>query len=178
MKRIIFASIVLVFGSACADEPSQDLGRKELPGLPAGDPVRSAGNSPPSASSSVRVQEPVSDPVQQRSAPGNDCKAQGIGDEEDFAREVCLAARDFGFRAQLVHSYGAGGVDVFITEEAAQQLALNRAALERNTRALTEWAKRNYSGFNAVEVTIVGDARIARGSKLGSRPTTVELYGN
>jgi hypothetical protein len=85
-------------------------------------------------------------------------------------------ASDLGFRAELVHSYGAGGVDVFVAKANAELLVRDRPELERMTAVLTDWAKANYHGFNAVEVTVVGESKIARGRKLGSRPTTIELF--
>lgn len=105
------------------------------------------------------------------------CEAQGIAAEESFAQQMCAAAKDFGFKPRLVHSHGAGGVDVFISEADALILRHNQAELRRQTAALTEWAKRNYSAFNAVEVTIVGgDSKMAKGRQIGTSAAAVELY--
>jgi hypothetical protein len=110
-------------------------------------------------------------------ATASGCEAQGIGVEESFAQQMCAAANDFEFKAVLVHSYGAGGVDLFISEADALILRRNPSELRRQTIAITEWAKQNYSGFNAVEVTIVGgDSKIAKGRKIGADAATVELY--
>ena len=100
--------------------------------------------------------------------PLNNCKAQGIGTELDFAKKVCSAAENIGLHPTLVHSFGAGGVDVFISESEADDLRKAPEKLKRIVTSLTEWAKKNYSGFNAVDMTIVGrNSKIAKGSKLG-----------
>lgn len=44
------------------------------------------------------------------------CEVEGIGAEMIFAKKVCIAAKNIGLSPELVHSYGAGGVDVFISE--------------------------------------------------------------
>lgn len=105
------------------------------------------------------------------------CEIQGVGAEKDFAKKVCKAAQNLGFHPTLIHSYGAGGVDVFIAESEADNLRMDPAKLTRLVTSLTDWAKRNYHGFNAVDVTIVGgDSKIAKGSKLGENETKVILF--
>lgn len=165
--------ILIVCGFGCAGESSQEFAKKESPASASG-----SSTIAPIPPTHVSSPEHVQDSAPISADTSRDCQAQGIGDEETFARTVCVVASDFGFRAQLVHSYGAGGVDVFISEADARKLASNREELRRKTTALTAWAKRNYTAFNAVDVTIVGDSKIARGSKIGSGPTTVELYRN
>ena len=105
------------------------------------------------------------------------CEVQGVGAEVDFAKKVCGAAENLGLHPTLVHSYGAGGVDVFISESEADSLRKDPAKLKHLVISLTDWAKQNYSGFNAVDVTIVGgDSKIAKGSRLGNNETNVILY--
>lgn len=109
--------------------------------------------------------------------PPKDCEVQGIGAEMDFAKKLCSAAENIGLHPTLVHSYGAGGVDVFISESETDDLRKDPEKLKRLVTSLTEWAKQNYSGFNAVDVTIVGgNSKIAQGSKLGQQKTKVTLY--
>lgn len=106
-----------------------------------------------------------------------DCAIQGIGAEMDFAKKMCSAAEQIGLHPTLVHSYGAGGVDIFISESEADDLRNDPEKLKELVTLLTEWAKQNYSGFNAVDVTIVGgDSKIAQGSKLGKQKTKAILY--
>ena len=110
-------------------------------------------------------------------AQGSECTPQGIGEEEDFAIKVCKAATKFGLHPELVHSFGAGGVDVFISKAEAKKLLSNKAKLRNVVVSLTEWSKKNYSKFNAVEITIVGgDRKIARGVKIGTMKAKVTLY--
>lgn len=107
----------------------------------------------------------------------NKCKTEGIGAEAEFAEQVCNAAATFGLYPTLVHSYGAGGVDIFISEPEADKLQKDSAKLKKLTISITNWAKQNYKAFNAVEITIVGgDSKIARGSKLGNKDAIVVLY--
>jgi len=109
--------------------------------------------------------------------PTTTCEVQGIGAEEDFAKKVCKAAEELGLHPTLVHSYGAGGVDIFIPESEANNLRMDLTELRRLVTSLTDWTKRNYTGFNAVDVTIMGgDSKIAKGSKLGTRETKVILF--
>ena len=101
------------------------------------------------------------------SAQGLECEPQGIGAEKDFAERVCEAATKFGHHPELVHSFGAGGVDIFISEAEGNNLRSNKAKLTKLVKSLTEWSKKNYTAFNAVEITIVaGDSKIARGGKI------------
>lgn len=172
--RLMSIGLLLVCGLGCAGESSQNLGETDFLVGSASDSLASAPN--PLRSASIFTQESASASARHSSALAGGCQAQGIDDEEVFARKICASARDFGFEAELVHSYGAGGVNVFISEADAEHLAHNRMELERSTTALTEWTKRNYTAFNAVEVTIVGASKIAKGSKLGTRPTTLQLY--
>lgn len=110
-------------------------------------------------------------------AQGSECRAQGIGEEEAFAKKVCKAATQFGLHPELVHSFGAGGVDVFISKAEAKKLLSQKSKLRNLVLSLTEWSKKNYHKFNAVEITIVGgDSKIARGVKLGTMKTKVTLY--
>ncbi len=110
-------------------------------------------------------------------ARGFECKAQGIGEEEAFAKKVCKASVQFGLHPELVHSFGAGGVDIFISEAEAKKLISQKSKLRNLMLSLTEWSKENYKKFNAVEITIVGgDSKIARGAKLGTMKTKVTLY--
>ena len=105
------------------------------------------------------------------------CKAQGIAAEAAFAEKVCNFVATFGIYPTLVHSFGAGGVDIFISEAEADKLQKDSAKLKRLTISITNWAKQNYKAFNFVKITIVGgDSKIARGSKLGNKDTIVELY--
>ncbi len=105
------------------------------------------------------------------------CEIQGGGAEKDFAEKVCKAAQNLGIHPTLIHSYGAGGVDVFISESEAENLRMDPAKLTCLVTSLTDWAKRNYHAFNAVDVTIVGgDLKIAQGSKLGEKETKVILF--
>jgi hypothetical protein len=107
----------------------------------------------------------------------NKCKAEGIAAEAEFAEKVCNVAATFGLYPTLVHSYGAGGVDIFISEAEADKLQKDSAKLKQITISITNWAKQNYKTFNFVEITIIGgDSKIARGSKLGNKDTIVELY--
>ena len=129
-----------------------------------------ATTAEPDISTSRRVDESVDD-------SGQECDALGIGEEEVFAELVCSVAPDYGFHPEEVHSYGSGGIDVFIPEDEGRKFQANRAELTAATQALTEWAKRKYTRFNIVEVTIVsGGVKIAQGQKLGTRDTTVALY--
>ena len=98
-------------------------------------------------------------------------------EEKDFAIKICEAAAKFGLHPELVHSFGAGGVDVFIPKAEAKKLLSSKAKLTNLVISLTEWSKKNYSKFNAVEITIVGGERkIARGGKIGAMKTKVTLY--
>jgi hypothetical protein len=174
--RLVSACLLLVVcGLGCTNESPQDPAKKGSPGSLASDASARAPN--PLRESTISEHVPDSAPAAANAPePLGNCRAQGIGDEEAFALQVCAKVSDLGFRAELVHSYGAGGVDVFIAESDAELLVQNRAELERMTTVLTEWAKANYDGFNAVEVTIVGETKIARGRKLGSRAATIELF--
>jgi hypothetical protein len=176
-KRPRLMPLCLLFALGCAGESSQGFEKNDIPASSGTDAPPVMPSALPNESISGRVRN-ASSAASAADVRSGDCQAQGIGDEEAFARRVCDVSRDLGLRATLVHSYGAGGVDVFISAADAQRLASNRAELQRSTTALTEWAKRNYTAFNAVTVTIVGDSKIARGSKLGVRPTTVEVFGN
>jgi hypothetical protein len=176
LPRLVSVYVLLiVYGLGCTDGSPQEAAEQE----PSGSPASDSSTKVPNPLAGSTIPEPVQDSAPATadvSTLSSDCRAQGIDDEEDFARKVCVAASDLGFRTELVHSYGAGGVDVFITEADAELLARNRAELERMTVALTEWTKANYHDFNAVDVTIVGESKIARGRKLGSRATTIELF--
>jgi hypothetical protein len=109
--------------------------------------------------------------------PLKGCEVQGIDAEMDFAKKVCGAAENIGLHPTLVHSYGAGGVDIFISESEANDLRRGPEKLKGIVTSLAEWAKQTYSGFNAVDVTIVGgNSKIAQGSKLGQQKTKVTLY--
>ena len=177
MVTAVFLSLVSAAGCS-GDRPSNSTGEGSArPG--------SAANAAGSDASAGRVPETAGISETQDSVPTTSgstastggCEAQGIGPEETFARRLCAAAQDFGFEAELVHSYGAGGVDVFISEAEAANLRRDSEKLRRQIASLTEWAKQNYSGFNAVEVTIVGgDSRIAKGQKIGVGTTKVEIY--
>lgn len=106
-----------------------------------------------------------------------ECEALGVGAEEAFAKKVCKAAANLGLHPELVHSYGAGGIDVFISQAEGATLRGDRSKLTQLVTNLTEWAKDNYKGFNAVEVTIVaGESKIAKGHKIGTRATKVTIY--
>lgn len=108
---------------------------------------------------------------------GSECTPQGIGEEEDFAIKVCKVAAKFGLHPELVHSFGAGGVDVFISKSEAKKLLSNKVKLRNVVVSLTEWSKKNYSKFNMVTITIVGgDRKIASGEKIGTMKTKVILY--
>jgi len=116
-------------------------------------------------------------PFPNAATQGLECEAQGIGVEKDFAEKVCKAATKFGLHPELVHSFGAGGVDIFISKAAGNNLVEDKAKLTKLVKSLTEWSKNNYSNFNAVEITIVaGDSKIARGGKIGTLETTIILY--
>jgi hypothetical protein len=65
-----------------------------------------------------------------------DCEPQGIGPEEEFARKICAVASEYGFKAELVHSYGAGGIDIFISVAEAAKLRSDPAKLRRQTAGL------------------------------------------
>ena len=100
----------------------------------------------------------------QAGEPPKSCEADGIGAELDFAKKVCNAAKNLGLYPTLVYSYGAGSVDVFISESEADNLSKDHVKLKRLVTSLTDWAKNNYSGFNYVSVTIVGgSSKIAKG---------------
>ena len=131
-----------------------------------------ATTADPEISTSRQVDESVDNSGQEQ-----ECDALGIGEEEVFAELVCSVAPDYEFHPEVVHSFGSGGIDVFIPEDEGRKFQANRAKLTAATQALTEWAKRKYTKFNMVEVTIVsGDVKIAQGQKLGTRDTTVTLY--
>lgn len=109
--------------------------------------------------------------------PSKSCDVQGIDDEIDFAKKVCKVAENLGLHPTLVHSFGAGGVDIFISESEGDNLRMNPPKLTSLVTSLTDWAKRNYKKFNMVEITIVGgDSKIAKGSKLGEKETKVTLF--
>ena len=105
------------------------------------------------------------------------CTPSGIGAEEAFAARVCTVAPDHGLHPEEVHAFGAGGVDVFLPQAEGRRLRANRTTLTRAVRSLTNWVKTNYTGFDAVEVTLVsGDDRIAQGAKVGTSDTRVTVY--
>ena len=113
------------------------------------------------------------------SGGGQDCLATGIGSERSFAERVCEVAPSFGLPAEEVHSYGGGGIDVFISQAAGRRLqsVINREHLTEAVRSLAAWTKRNYTGFNQVEVTVVsGDDAIARGVTEGTNEIRVTVY--
>ncbi len=110
-------------------------------------------------------------------AQGSECTPQGVGEEEDFAIKVCKEAAKFGLHPELVHSVGAGVVDIFIPIIEAIELVSNEAKLRYIVVSLTEWSKKNYSKFNMVTIIFVGgDREIARGEKIGTMKTKVTLY--
>ncbi len=110
-------------------------------------------------------------------AQGSECTPQGIGEEEDFAIKVCKEAAKFGLHPELVNSFGAGQVDIFIPIIEAIELVSNEAKLRYIVVSLTEWSKDNYSKFNVVTLTFVGgDRKIARGEKIGTKKVRVTLY--
>ena len=105
------------------------------------------------------------------------CEPQGIGAEEVFARNACNAATKLGIHPHLVHSYGAGGIDVFISEGEGAPLRGDRSNLTQLMTKLTDLAKDNYKSFNAIEVTLVaGNSKIAKGQKIGTGVTKVTIY--
>lgn len=181
MLRLMVAAVFLSLVSAagCSDDrQASSTGEGSLRRGSAADAARSAApaGSVPETSGFSETQNSVPTTSGSAASTGG-CEAQGIGSEEAFARRLCAAAQDFGFEPELVHSYGAGGVDVFISEAEAANLRGDARKLRRRTASLTEWAKQNYNGFNAVEVTIVGgDSRIAKGQKIGAGTTKIELY--
>jgi hypothetical protein len=118
---------------------------------------------------------PVLFPTHSGAAESN-CEAQGIDTEREFARRVCAAAEDLGLDPTLVHSFGAGGVDVFVSQSVEGDLRADPTKLRRLMVKLTDWVKQNYVGFNAVEVTLVGDSKIAKGSKVGTMEMKVILF--
>lgn len=67
----------------------------------------------------------------------NTCEAQGVGDEENFAKQICGVAKNHGLHPTLVHSIGAGGVDIFIPQSEAEVLRKDPKRLEQIVKSLT-----------------------------------------